>query len=134
MESTAQHPQRLSGMGPKFKQRPGQGRRLNMKRKAISLALMGLVGSALALGSMTASAHEVVGFGVNVGVPAYAPAYPAYPAYPAPYYDPYYAAPYYYGGPYVGLGWYGGGYYGHGGYGHGGYGHGGYGHGGGHHP
>ena len=71
-----------------------------MKRKAISLALMGLVGSALALGSMTASAHEVVGFGVNVGVPAYAPAYPAYPAYPAPYYDPYYAAPYYYGGYY----------------------------------
>jgi hypothetical protein len=109
-----------------------------MKRKLISIALMGLLGGSLALGSVTASAQRV-GFGVNIGVPV-APAYP-YGYAPAPYAcgDPYYPcygpAYYGYGGPYVGLGYYGG--WGHGGWGHGGYdarggGYGGHG-GGGHH-
>jgi hypothetical protein len=78
-----------------------------MKRKLITIALMGLLGSTLALGSVAASAHERIGFGVNIGVPAYgyAPA-PAYGyAAPAPVYygaPAYYDA--YYGAPYVGVG------------------------------
>jgi hypothetical protein len=113
-------------------------RRITMKRKLITIALMSLVGGALALESMPVSAQRV-GFGVNIGVPI-APAYPYGYAAPAPYAGCYYGDPYYpcyggyygYGGPAIGVGFYGGGW-GHGGWDRGGWGHGGGGHGGGGH-
>ncbi len=91
-----------------------------MKRKLTTIALMGLLGGALVLGSTAASAGERIGLGVNIGVPAY-----GYAA-PAPYYyepAPYYAAPagVYLGSPYVGVG-FGGVWYDHWGHRHWGHG------------
>ena len=64
-----------------------------MNRKLTKIAMLGMLGVTLAAGSVAASAHERIGFGINIGVPAvgYAPAY-GYAA-PAPYY--YEAQPYY---------------------------------------
>jgi hypothetical protein len=70
-----------------------------MNNKLNKIAIMGLLGVTLAAGSVAASAHERIGFGVNIGVPVVGYAAPAYgytAGYAAAYAPP---APYYYEAP-----------------------------------
>jgi hypothetical protein len=79
---------------------PDTEKETNMNNKLTKIATMGLLGVTLAAGSVAASAHERIGFGVNIGVPVVGYAGPGYGygyargyAPPAPYY--YESPPYY---------------------------------------